>query len=259
MLTFFRRIRKGFLGSGQAQKYLLYAIGEMLLVMIGILLALQVNNWNNKRQDIEKERLILNGIKKVFEQNLVELLNRDYPKINEAYEVSIELLGYIGPSPSNLSTHTLDSLLYPILSMSSYYPSTGVIDELLYSGQLSLIRNIDLRNHLSNWPGMMEDYNEDINISFNYQQGQILPRLGHYINWKNTDQFLKNVEFRELGLNKLTKSKFSKTYEEFLSSNEVENLIYLNSVNLAYLMTEYNNIHNYFEEALKMIEESLAK
>ena len=44
MLTFFRRIRKGLLGSDQARKYLLYALGEILLVMIGILLALEVNN-----------------------------------------------------------------------------------------------------------------------------------------------------------------------------------------------------------------------
>ena len=57
MLTFFRRIRKGLLGSGQARKYLLYAIGEIALVVIGILIALQINNWNEWRKDriIEKE------------------------------------------------------------------------------------------------------------------------------------------------------------------------------------------------------------
>ena len=64
MLTFFRKIRKGLLGTGQAMKpasspvpretegkvetYLLYTIGEILLVMIGILLTLQVNNWNSE-------------------------------------------------------------------------------------------------------------------------------------------------------------------------------------------------------------------
>ena len=50
MLTFFRRIRKGLLDGGATSKYLLYAIGEIALVVIGILIALQINNWNENRK-----------------------------------------------------------------------------------------------------------------------------------------------------------------------------------------------------------------
>jgi hypothetical protein len=67
MLTFFRRIRKGLLGEGATSKYLIYAIGEILLVMIGILLALQVNNWNEWRKDRTKEIAIMQSL----EENLV--------------------------------------------------------------------------------------------------------------------------------------------------------------------------------------------
>jgi hypothetical protein len=56
MIKFFRRIRqklvtenKPALPAGRFSKYLLYAIGEILLVIIGILIALQINNWNDKR------------------------------------------------------------------------------------------------------------------------------------------------------------------------------------------------------------------
>ena len=48
MLTFLRKIRKSLIESGIARKYLLYAIGEIALVVIGILIALQINNWNEK-------------------------------------------------------------------------------------------------------------------------------------------------------------------------------------------------------------------
>ena len=68
MLNFFRRIRlrmlglaspdtvrKSLLASGSARKYILYAAGEVLLVMVGILLALKVNNWNEEQKQRKEE------------------------------------------------------------------------------------------------------------------------------------------------------------------------------------------------------------
>ena len=62
MLRFFRKIRQKLLTDNKFSKYLLYAIGEILLVVIGILIALQVNNWNEKRKDYLEFRNILFGI-----------------------------------------------------------------------------------------------------------------------------------------------------------------------------------------------------
>jgi len=62
MLTFFRKIRKSFIRSESFQKYLLYALGEIALVVIGILLALQINNWNEAKIIAENEAYTLNEI-----------------------------------------------------------------------------------------------------------------------------------------------------------------------------------------------------
>ena len=56
MLTFLRKTRKSSIGSGSTKKYLLYAIGEIALVVIGILIALQINNWNESRKALNNER-----------------------------------------------------------------------------------------------------------------------------------------------------------------------------------------------------------
>jgi len=50
MIKFFRRIRQKLITEGSLSKYLIYAIGEILLVVIGILIALQINNWNEKQK-----------------------------------------------------------------------------------------------------------------------------------------------------------------------------------------------------------------
>lgn len=59
MISFFRNLRKRLLSERKVSKYLLYATGEILLVVIGILIALQINNWNDKQNQVTKERELL--------------------------------------------------------------------------------------------------------------------------------------------------------------------------------------------------------
>ena len=75
MLTLFRKIRKSLVDSTSAKKYLLYATGEIALVVIGILIALQINNWNEWRKDRVKETEILNALGLDLERN-EEILKR---------------------------------------------------------------------------------------------------------------------------------------------------------------------------------------
>mgnify|MGYP000005817841 CR=1 FL=1 len=65
MIKFFRKIRQNLLSEGKTGKYFKYAVGEIILVVIGILIALQINNWNEQRKAriYEKElysRIIMN-------------------------------------------------------------------------------------------------------------------------------------------------------------------------------------------------------
>jgi hypothetical protein len=118
---------------------------------------------------------------------------------------------------------------------------------------------VKLRNHLSNWPGIFEDYREDIGFTFDYLQREVLPLLSKYISWRNTDRYLKEIDFRHMKLSILSESQFSNSYVDLKNSKEIENVIYLNSVNLAYMINEYSIIRSYFEESLDMIDASISK
>ncbi len=82
MLKFFRRIRYNLMDTGKTTKYFKYAIGEILLVVIGILIVLQINNWNEKR--LKQEQLI-----SVYERILTDI-------DNDVQELSVNLDYYTG-------------------------------------------------------------------------------------------------------------------------------------------------------------------
>ena len=69
MITFFRKFRQKLLAQNRVTRYLAYAVGEILLVVIGILIALQVNNWNEERKN--------NKIREVFRSSLKKDLQAD--------------------------------------------------------------------------------------------------------------------------------------------------------------------------------------
>ena len=78
MIKFFRRIRQNLLSENKFTKYLFYAFGEIVLVVIGILIALGINNMNQNRVKDKIEQTYLNGLNVEFQMSkikLEELLN----------------------------------------------------------------------------------------------------------------------------------------------------------------------------------------
>ena len=137
MITIFRRVREKLVASGSVTKYLLYAIGEILLVVIGILIALQVNNWNENRIQKNEEIFYLQKLHQSITQdtatynNVIELLNEAIDQVsvieNELYEADRQTF-------SVDITRTLLSTYHRPLERSTW-------DNLISTGKISLIRN----------------------------------------------------------------------------------------------------------------------
>lgn len=77
MLKFFRKIRQQLIGEGQVKKYLFYAIGEILLVVLGILIALQINNWNEQNKNRQAENKALTDLYYEFEKSFERFQDMD--------------------------------------------------------------------------------------------------------------------------------------------------------------------------------------
>jgi hypothetical protein len=139
MIKFFRKIRFNLIGTKETGKYFKYAIGEILLVMIGILLALQVNNWNTEKQNRHVERNYLKNLKADLEVDLNNLdsLSKDRTKKAESAFKLLKLPG----ATSIKELISLDSLYYNVFVWTSFIPRTTTRQELISSGQFNLIHS----------------------------------------------------------------------------------------------------------------------
>ncbi len=140
MISFFRKIRRWLIVENKFSRYLLYAIGEILLVMIGILLALQVNNWNEARKEHQLETKILTEILLNLEsdlKNLDEKIANNKRFINHQTAVLDHL---------NNNLPITDALRYDYawLTGDDHFTPNAVGYENLKSMGLNIIRNENL-------------------------------------------------------------------------------------------------------------------
>jgi len=146
MIKFFRQIRQNLLNQGKTAKYFKYAIGEIILVMIGILLALQVNNWNQSRisrvQEIKIYKEILSDLQLTLDE-----VNKDMSSHNRILLKSKKLIDHlINKKPNNDS---ILSFLFASIVDLQVYPKTSGYDALNSIG-LNLLSNDSVRIDITN-------------------------------------------------------------------------------------------------------------
>ena len=250
-MKLFRNIRKKMADDNRPVKYARYAFGEIVLVVIGILIALQINNWNNDRIEKRQEQSVLKGLHKTFSNNL-ENLNFVMATSQVAFDSSKKLLSLIGPNASGYTNAELDSLIGNMINYSTYDPSTGTLDEIINSGKLDIIQNQELKANISDWSGMLNDAKKDIEIANDHSFNVLVIYLNDKINLKNVPVPKRIRE--KTGLNITEASLFPTNYEVFMRSKEFENLVDFHALNIIYLMSEYLNIKEYLELNLLLLE-----
>jgi len=100
MIKFFRKILYNLMSENKTSKYFKYAVGEIILVVIGILIALQINNWNESKKERAQEQELLTQLHSEFTSNL-EQLDQKNDLRNQMISASLRLLSYIDyPEPT---------------------------------------------------------------------------------------------------------------------------------------------------------------
>jgi Family of unknown function (DUF6090) len=239
------------LTENKFSKYLLYAIGEIILVVIGILIALQLNNLNEIDKINDTELVYLNALHDEFSNNLKEAervmeLNEQNLKIAHA------LLSKMGTEDPDLTEKVFDSLMYrTILSEIQYRPSPGTLIELINSGNLGIISNRELRLKLASWDGVLTSvlFQEEEHSKPRYKLIDLMNKWGNgrksFINALGNRMDMPNSNFKSSSLVLLKNVEYDNQLTFFYITGTFLNSNY------------YSDLKNNIINTLKIIQSEL--
>ncbi len=202
MIKFFRKIRQNLLSEGKTGSYLRYAIGEIVLVMIGILLALQVSNWNENRKDRISERKILDNIHEDFKKNKV---NFDSMKVIN-YRNLAALDSMVALFPLNMDSLKINTFLEYDKQIEgiTYNAYSSTVELVINSNSLQLIQDEELQQYLVSWKEVLLDFQEEETGYYNMMNNQFWPYLIEVFDYTGEDT--------EMGLKGMSTIKFQNMY-----------------------------------------------
>ncbi|SDR94902.1 hypothetical protein SAMN04515667_1060 [Formosa sp. Hel1_31_208] len=246
MIKFFGHIREKLLSKNKISNYLLYAIGEIALVMIGILLALQVNNWNESRKLI--------SLKDNYLERLINDVKNDTTTINyvvseiEKNQISINTLIKTLNSESD---HTaLDSIITNFFRrgwiISEFTPSTITYTDLSQTGNMKILWNPELTEDIIEYYGYISDIEKsnitnktwitplDIAVAKLTSAFELDPNTRQLFSHKSKPEALKNIQDNH----ELIERNAAGHY--WINTSLSDNLIALKSVSIQLLKTIHN-------------------
>lgn len=175
MLFFLRKIRQKLLERNKVKQYLVYAIGEIFLVVIGILIALQVDNWNTKNQAAKEELKLL----KEMRLNLANDLKDCYWNIKKQKELSVSNAAVLIHLEERTAFHDSLKIHYGNLVYSTTQRRNMAAYDHLKAKGIDLIQNDSLRRNITAVYSERYYYIERQELEYDnrYQMNEVIPQL----------------------------------------------------------------------------------
>ncbi|HKJ46855.1 MAG TPA: hypothetical protein VJ991_13570 [Balneolales bacterium] len=212
----FKNIRRKLASENKTVAYLRYALGEILLVVIGILIALQVNSWHQHLLDQREAENIKANLHEEFTENRA-LLITSRNQFKKSIASGLVLINLAGASRSELEKHNLDSLFYFSFESASYLPSENSLQDILQSGRLHLISDKALRENLLFWSASMKRLKNTDEYSSDWVANHMIPYLLPLMSLREMDQYGNNPAGG--------KSRLQNDYYPLFQKLEFENML----------------------------------
>lgn len=228
MIKFFRKIRYSLMESNKTGKYLKYAFGEILLVVIGILIAVQINTWNQDRIDRKMEKKVLIDLR----QELITNKQKIKVAIERRETKYKPLSEYLNAMDEESITYSDFSEIHKQDFFSGKIsPSFGVINSLISSEDVKLISNDSLKYLATDW--------KDVIAVFMSIEKNSLERHRRFL-----DYFDKRFPFKENQFHNKSSNDLRDRYDKIMDDVEYQNKLII--------------VKSHFEVAIRYGQETIA-
>ena len=191
----FKKIRREIMNENNLGKTLVYAIGEILLVVVGILIAVQIDHWNEDRKDREREAFLVKEINRDMVANLSEL-EQSMETFKRVEKGGKEIMKMYPLTKEKVLSAEFGRSFQDFLYNPSYDPSQGIINSIVNSGNINLIRNDSLRVLLLTWEDVYQDYKEEELVAWNFGYELMDWLAENFPNPEHTSTDLNSFNFR---------------------------------------------------------------
>jgi hypothetical protein len=251
MIPFFRKIRKKMSDDNRPLKYARYAIGEIVLVVIGILIALQINTWNEERKLGLEEIEILKSIKLDF-INVIDEFEENNNFRKRIISATNLLYKIIQTDDHGFSKKQLDSIMATLFINPTYNNKTGTLDILFTSGKINLMSEPEIKKALILWPQQIDDVIEDELYSSEHLRYELYPLIRKYISIQAVNQQIqyKNLELFDPSMI----TGFKSDYEGLFKNIEFEGILASRELTLSVSLIQTNDLIKKARGIIEMID-----
>ena len=228
MIRILRHVRRQLLTENKFSRYLLYAVGEIVLLVIGILIALQINNWNNRRI------LDRNEIKSY--QNIKQQLDEDKKELSKAkayndYRFKVyEFANDIIISQDYKRQDSLAMCIMMLSQFSDFHKSGNIYESLVNSGDIKLIKNDTIPRKLQKLQMTYTFVNKMEDMHWEMINGSIAQEMRGNINYSNFKPVKPDKLYSVEMQNAIVSTMYLTTYKDTIYSraiHEIDDLISL--------------------------------
>ncbi|MEX0290429.1 MAG: DUF6090 family protein [Flavobacteriaceae bacterium] len=180
-MKFFRKIRQKLIKSGNLKRYLLYAVGEILLVMIGISLAFRVDSWNEDRINKEAEIKYYQNIKDQISKDRASIENE--MSYNDLHMLQFAYASEIVENDDRDKLDTLGMIARKLTNYSDFDRRGNIYETMVNSGEIKLLQNTKIVKGTRELEETYMHINRIENIHYDAMMRYAAPALSSTVKW----------------------------------------------------------------------------
>jgi len=221
MFRIFKNTRKNFLKDNKFSKYVLYAVGEIVLIVVGILMALQINNWNTARVEKRNEIKSYQNIMRQIEDDMNELTR--VKELNQYYADQYDYGMKIIIQKNYNKTDTLSLIAMQLSQYSDFHRSNNIYENLVNSGDIVILKNFEIISKLQKLEMTYISLNKLEDIHWETIINELSPELRGVINYTTLETVkpeklysveIQNFLFESIYLTKFKDSIYGQAIDE---------------------------------------------